>query len=612
MKWILVVSTLLLISISFSANAQECGSTPTDGCEITQDTIFTFGSYNLPNGIEIKADNIVLDCNNSTLIGDGSNNCIRMENRSGVVIRNCNFKNNNIDKYRECFYLENIEDCEFENILIDIDLGIAVQINNGTNITFDVIEIIDDGQQIYPGLPVNVSVIKGIRSYNSSHVTIKNSVFRRYPESKPEHSNYLEYNIWTMEKSFLDIAIQMEGYNNSIFNNTFEGWRQPGKVYKDRGYNESAYSEMSTAILLRGYNHVVEGNWFNDSGHCVRLYNIAKNIIIRNNTMLNTVQTVIRFSGLGRKNNVSYNTVENNYIKGMQVAAAESILHRCSKDDQGNWCTYASYNKYINNYVEGGTYTGITIEGVHNNEIRGNHLVGNKAGTSQIELKCCSHNNIIEDNLIENGVNNSGIGLINQSNNNIIRNNVIVNNSYFGIAMSYLGGGTNNTIEKNIISDNKMGGIKIGSVYSSKIISNLVKNNTGFWLYAKPEQVSTDNSVTDNCVDGSVNQEFFGMEGNTYLNNINDCECANGMNKSCVSGKYVGYQNCTDWIWGDCIFSNPADIDCDNDVDIDDLIMVTSLLGLTNSSTGWNATRDVVEDGEIDVYDLVFVAGRFT
>ena len=57
------------------ATAVECGSIPTDGCKVTQNTIFQRGVYNLPNGILVGsvfpdiADGIGLDCNLSRING---------------------------------------------------------------------------------------------------------------------------------------------------------------------------------------------------------------------------------------------------------------------------------------------------------------------------------------------------------------------------------------------------------------------------------------------------------------------------------------------------------------------------------------------------------------
>jgi parallel beta-helix repeat protein len=55
-----------------------------------------------------------------------------------------------------------------------------------------------------------------------------------------------------------------------------------------------------------------------------------------------------------------------------------------------------------------------------------------------------------------------------------------------------------------------------------------------------------------------------------------------------------------------------ADLDDDGFVDIIDLGIITTHFGQTQSHQDWNATADVVPNYEIDVFDVVFVASRFT
>lgn len=69
---ILIFSTLTinfaLATNGCNANDVECGSTPTDNCNVRQNTIFNSGTYNISNGVDICANNVVLDCNGTTLI----------------------------------------------------------------------------------------------------------------------------------------------------------------------------------------------------------------------------------------------------------------------------------------------------------------------------------------------------------------------------------------------------------------------------------------------------------------------------------------------------------------------------------------------------------------
>ncbi len=70
--------------------------------------------------------------------------------------------------------------------------------------------------------------------------------------------------------------------------------------------------------------------------------------------------------------------------------------------------------------------------------------------------------------------------------------------------------------------------------------------------------------------------------------------------------------------WSDCDDENPVvkhycgDFNGDNKVDIGDLVNMTSNFGQSSSSANWKSIFDVAPNGQIDIYDLVFVASRFT
>jgi hypothetical protein len=56
----------------------------------------------------------------------------------------------------------------------------------------------------------------------------------------------------------------------------------------------------------------------------------------------------------------------------------------------------------------------------------------------------------------------------------------------------------------------------------------------------------------------------------------------------------------------------PGDLNNDTRVDIIDLGIIAIHFGQTNAHPQWNATADAVMSNEIDIYDVVFVASRFT
>jgi parallel beta-helix repeat protein len=71
---------------------------PTDGLKINSTQIFCTGTYYLDHGVKVQdAENILLNCNGSTLIGTGDNEVsfigISLSNSNGVTIKDCKLQN---------------------------------------------------------------------------------------------------------------------------------------------------------------------------------------------------------------------------------------------------------------------------------------------------------------------------------------------------------------------------------------------------------------------------------------------------------------------------------------------------------------------------------------
>ncbi|MBI2629773.1 right-handed parallel beta-helix repeat-containing protein [Candidatus Pacearchaeota archaeon] len=75
----------------------ECGSVPFNNCTITQNTVFARGNYSLPEGLDIKKSNIILDCNYSVLRGlrrsNFTNYGISSSNYNNITVKNCIVQN---------------------------------------------------------------------------------------------------------------------------------------------------------------------------------------------------------------------------------------------------------------------------------------------------------------------------------------------------------------------------------------------------------------------------------------------------------------------------------------------------------------------------------------
>lgn len=104
---------LLFIVLSSFVYAVECGGNPIDGCVITTNTTFDTGTYYLPSGLRIEANNLVLNCNGAILVGSGPGVGIYLENKSNIEIKNCN-----ISSYEYGMYILDSEKIKIRNNII--------------------------------------------------------------------------------------------------------------------------------------------------------------------------------------------------------------------------------------------------------------------------------------------------------------------------------------------------------------------------------------------------------------------------------------------------------------------------------------------------------------
>ena len=83
----------------FSVSSQEC-VVPEQGMEISENTLFCSGNFNLGEGISIISDNVVLDCDVASLVGDGLGYGILVKANDGSI-ENCNLTNFEVGIYLE-------------------------------------------------------------------------------------------------------------------------------------------------------------------------------------------------------------------------------------------------------------------------------------------------------------------------------------------------------------------------------------------------------------------------------------------------------------------------------------------------------------------------------
>lgn len=87
-----MIIVLIILLLALPANAQ-CKE-PRDRKTITETTKLCGQNYNLPNGMRIGANDILIDCGNALLQGEFSGKTgMTIENKQNVIIQNCIFMN---------------------------------------------------------------------------------------------------------------------------------------------------------------------------------------------------------------------------------------------------------------------------------------------------------------------------------------------------------------------------------------------------------------------------------------------------------------------------------------------------------------------------------------
>lgn len=121
-----VIVLLCLLSL-FSASALSC-DVVVDGETITSSRSLCSDTFDIPSGITVLADNVVLDCNTAVLRGLAGHSDIgvRVENATNVTIRNCN-----IMTFDEGIYLKRVVYSAIEdNNLLKNRIGIRLLESN--------------------------------------------------------------------------------------------------------------------------------------------------------------------------------------------------------------------------------------------------------------------------------------------------------------------------------------------------------------------------------------------------------------------------------------------------------------------------------------------------
>ena len=419
--------------------AVECTNIPTEDCICNQSGktyefdggTYYFNGTSSGGAIQITNDNIVLNCNNSILIGNNSasSKSIYIHLRNNVSVRNCEVRNHYYGvflSYTNNSYLENI---------------------TSKNIKWS--PIVHGENNI-----VRNSYWENFTSYACTFEGTSN--------------NTLEYNVFnstelfgTQRILFLNDKNSINSTNNKIIHNLFFGNDLAENGIADYDFGSFLFVWNNTMDKIKGNsitiqnasNNRIENNTIknNNLGSASIIILENKNMILNSNNVIignyiiNSSLDCIRLNKLNGNNTILFNTLE-----------------RCRF---GVYLTNASDNTINNNNFNGSYNTGVT-----------NRAIG---------VERDSNNILIENNTILN--NDVGIIIWNCTN-PIIRGNYVfnstLNNDGYNVALRFREV-INGTMEHNIVNLSSTGILIRKSNFTTLAYNNitLVKEGHKFYNY---------------------------------------------------------------------------------------------------------------------------------
>lgn len=440
----------------------EC-TTPTDGMNITENTTFCLGTYDLSNGVNIVADNVILDCNEATLKGNSSISIASIiGNRKGDITPS------NLPSLFEFYNSREYSELLFNSELESRFFGYVQSVSP----LIDGISIIDKNGVIIKNCNVEGYSGSGIELYNSSNSKIINNTLS---DNKPNFGIRIDYssNAYLSNNSMLNnrAGLFVCCYGQSQYNhiidttNTVNG--KPVFYYFDQENQVIENKDIGHLTLAYCENIRVKNNNISD-GDGVRLH-YTGNSIIEDNTVLNN-DDGIRLYWSSNNNKILNNTVSSNLFGiGLSTSYNNTIRNNYAYGNLNGIGIYSSYYNIIsNNNIDSSTGTGIKLYSSSNNLILNNNILnsGSIPGSFLaygIRVWYSENNNIFNNNIsstVGHGIELFGMESWGYSINNAIEHNNIWNNSYSNLF---------NNQPANVAAENNWWGTNVESEIAAKI-----------------------------------------------------------------------------------------------------------------------------------------------
>lgn len=433
----------------------ECGANPVDNCDVTQNTTFTPSTYSIPNGIDICANNVVLDCKDALLQGLNASNTrgIRMSVINGASILNCQTKNYGYGMLLAFSSFNNIINNTISYNQYGIYASPASSYNKissnfiNSNSDTGVYLVLSSNNNTLSSNNINLNAIYGVRIASSTNNTLTNNVF---------NSNYYGAHLTSSSNSQIS--------------------------YNTLGSNQYGIFTISSP------NNTILSNTANSNNYGAFIGSSSSN------------------------NNISSNTANFNSNYGIYIDSSSNntlVNNTANGNNNGIRIVTSSNNLFFSNQLSANSY-GLFIMSSSNNTIISNTANSNGVG---IYLVSSSSNNLISSNAVNS--NSFGIQLYVSSNFNTIMGNNATTNSY-GV---YIDTSSSNTILNNFMESNVFYGIYLINSNLNLIYNNFFNNTIGdnAWdngvnVWNSGKDCLNSNIVGGPCIGGNFWHNYNGSD----------------------------------------------------------------------------------------------------
>ncbi|MEM4208477.1 MAG: right-handed parallel beta-helix repeat-containing protein, partial [Candidatus Bilamarchaeaceae archaeon] len=524
---------------------------------------------NQSNGIclNIVADNIVLECNGFNLTGEDNGTGIFAENKTDILVKNCNIKN-----YFFNLFFSNVSNGYVQNISSSRAAVVGFMGDKLKNLTINQSYFYGNEKNVYllssnnsrllnvtsgySGFPFPIYPKYGISVESSNYTEIRDSFVYGSQSAGIYHLNGRYLNVHNSQlgdagvgNSKNNVSIFLENsLNSSITANVFSFQENVPELYGIliRNSNSSTISSnlinnsiIGIEVFLYTYDYSIFNNTIyvhNDSSSSPFGFQVGIDASFRGKIENNTIQafcsnpcTMNNTVGIivdNFHNSSNPIIISNNHLSYLNfgiltrlfVGSANisiysnnisKIIASSTYDGIALALKYLNSSFISNNIINESIY-GLYAEYAHNNTISGNNISYSSFG---LYFKDSNFNNISY-----NYETNSTYGyVLNTADINILSGNTAFNNSKNGFYIS--GGG--NTLENNTASFNREHGFAMIGSFDTNLTNNLAyrnsENNTdyaGFYIF-----LSIDINLVNNTAYSTGRGFWLADSFNTLLEN---------------------------------------------------------------------------------------------